>query len=149
MNFANGLHYDSVPTSDHIIIYTRLVCFFFFFAPDNLGHRSIFKCITITIMPAHVLFPFTILYYFDQFGRHASQGKWIWPKSVACLRSQKQWLVSKNHWSKRPKFTFFFEPYGQLSIIRTEFYLVRSILSLKICSKFNIDSWLCSIECSR
>ena len=48
-----------------------------------------------------------ILYYFDQFGHHASQGKWIWPKSVACPRSQKQWSVSKNHWSKRPKFTFF------------------------------------------
>ena len=45
---------------------------------------------------------------------------------------------------------FFFEPYGQLrlSIIWAELYLVRSILSLKICSKFNIDSWLCSIECS-
>jgi hypothetical protein len=71
-----------------------------------------------------------LLYYFDQFGRHASQGKWIWPKSVACPRSQRQWLVSKNYWSKRLK-TIFFEPYGQLSIIRAEFYLVKKYFELK------------------
>ena len=53
-----------------------------------------------------------ILYYFDQFGHHVSQGKWIWPKSVACPRSQRQWLVLKNHWSKIPNF---FKPYGHLS----------------------------------
>ena len=33
---------------------------------------------------------------------------------------------------KKAKIHFFFEPYGQLLIIRAEFYLVRSILSLKI-----------------
>ena len=40
---------------------------------------------------------------------------------------------------KKAKIQFFFEPYGQLSnsIIRAEFYLVRSILSLKICSEFD------------
>ena len=38
---------------------------------------------------------------------------------------------------KKAKIHFFFEPYGQLSIIRAEFYLVRSILSLKFCSEFD------------
>src|ERR1700678_2949411 len=32
-----------------------------------------------------------LLYYSDQFGCHMSQGKWIWPKSIACPRSQKKW----------------------------------------------------------
>ena len=36
---------------------------------------------------------------------------------------------------KKAKIHFFFEPYGQLLIIRAEF--VRSILSLKICSEFD------------
>ena len=45
--------------------------------------------------------------------------------------SVKKPLVTKT------KIYFSFEPYRQLSIIQAEFYLVRSILSLKICSEFD------------
>ena len=62
-----------------------------------------------------------LLYYFDQFGRHASQGKWIWPKSVACPRSQRQWPASKNHWSKRPKKIFFLSPTGSFQLSKLNF----------------------------
>jgi len=53
-----------------------------------------------------------LLYYFDQFGRHTSQSKWIWLKSVACPMSHVTWSqrqrpVPKNHWSEIPKFQKF------------------------------------------
>ena len=47
---------------------------------------------------------------------------------------------------KKAKTHFFFEPYGQLSIIRAEFYLVRSILSLKNCSEFNSQRTISTVE---
>ena len=47
---------------------------------------------------------------------------------------------------KKAKIYFFFKPYGQLSIIQAEFYLVRSILSLKICSEFNSQRTISTVE---
>ena len=79
---------------------------------------------------------FIILYYFDRFGRHASQGKWIWPKSVACPRSQRQWPASKNHWSKRPK-NFFFWALRAAFNYPSWILLSKKHFELNICSEFN------------
>ena len=35
-----------------------------------------------------------ILYHFELFGRHASQGQWMWTKLVNCPESQPKWLMS-------------------------------------------------------
>ena len=34
---------------------------------------------------------FSVLYYFDRFGRPVSHGEWPWPKSVGCPASQRRW----------------------------------------------------------
>ena len=43
---------------------------------------------------------FELLYHFVQFGRHASQDLWPWPKLVACPMSQANWPALKNNHEK-------------------------------------------------
>ena len=61
---------------------------------NSTGRMSIFYFILLVAVPSLVLFCFKfllLLYHFELFGRHVSQGLWIWTKSVICPGSQRKW----------------------------------------------------------
>jgi hypothetical protein len=53
--------------------------------------------IVVTLQKIFGQFESDLLYYFNQFGCHRSQGQWLWPKLVACPVSQKIWPAFKKH----------------------------------------------------
>ena len=53
-----------------------------------------------------------VLYHFDWFGRHASQGLWSWPNSVTCPASQPLWPTTFGGSKKMVKKGFKKDVYG-------------------------------------
>ena len=71
-----------------------------------------------------------VLYHFDWFGRHASQGLWSWPNSVTCPLSQPLWPTTfggSKKWSTKA-FKKIFTGVGHMQHFFLLMYLRRTLV---------------------